>query len=78
MKCRKCGNENVNVQKIAITKNKKKGLFYWLFCIWIIDLLLWLFLTLPMLIIKIFKPKKVKTIIKTEAVCQDCGYSWKV
>ena len=38
-----------------------------------------LFLTLPMIIIAIFKPKKYesKTRITKYYVCRDCGHSWK-
>ena len=32
----------------------------------------------PRLIIKIFKPKNYKRKITSMAVCQDCGYSWRV
>lgn len=77
MKCKKCGSENVQVQRIAVTKKKKKGLGYWLFG-WIIDLLLWLFLTIPRLIWAVIRPRKTKTKIHSEAVCQNCGYSWKL
>jgi predicted nucleic-acid-binding Zn-ribbon protein len=78
LSCKKCGSENINIQRISITKNKKKGIFYWLFFGWLIDLFLWLFLTLPRLIFAIFRPRKVKTKVHSEAVCQNCGYSWKV
>lgn len=78
MICNKCGSEKVNVQKVSITKRKKKGLGYWLLFGWLIDLLLWIFLTLPRLLIAIFVPKKTKTTVHTEAICQECGHSWKV
>lgn len=81
MICQKCGSENVNVQMVSETKLKKKhhGILYWLCFGWLIELLLWFFLTLPMLIIKIFKPKnyKTKTIHKSMFVCQSCGFNWK-
>ena len=77
MKCKKCGSENVNVQAIGVVKNKHHGIFYW--CIgWLVDLMLWIFLTMPRLIVAIFRPKKVKTKIKSYAVCQDCGHKWKI
>ena len=77
MKCKKCGSENVNVQAIEVVKSKHHGFFYW--CIgWFIDLMLWIFLTMPRLIVAIFRPKKVKTKIKSYAVCQDCGHKWKI
>ena len=77
MKCKKCGSENVNVQVVGVVKRKHHGIFYW--CIgWFVDLMLWIFLTMPRLIVAIFKPKKVKTKIKSYAVCQDCGHKWKI
>ena len=78
MNCKKCNSENVIIQRVSITKRKKKGLGYWLLFGWLIDLLLWIFLTLPRLLIALFVPKKTKTEVHTEAVCQSCGYSWKV
>lgn len=81
MKCPKCGSENVNVQMVSETKLKKKhhGAIYWLCFGWLIELLLWFFLTIPMLIIKIFKPKnyKTKTKHKSMCVCQSCGNHWE-
>ena len=81
MICQKCGSGNVTVQMVLETKTKKKrrGIIYWLCFGWLFEMMLWLFLTLPMLIIAIFKPKryKSKTIHKTMCICQACGYSWK-
>lgn len=80
MKCRKCGSENVNVQVVTETKLKTKhhGILYWLLIGWWLKPLLWLFLTIPMLIIAIFRPKKqkLKQKNKSVAVCQSCGYKW--
>lgn len=78
MKCPKCGSENVNVQAISIVQNKKHGCLYWLFIGWWLEAIMWLFLTLPWLIIKIFKPNKINTKVKSYAVCQNCGHKWKV
>ena len=80
MKCPKCGSENVNVQMVSETILKKKhhSVLYWICIGWWLHPLLWLFATLPMLIIKIFKPKnyKTKTKHKSMCVCQSCGQSW--
>ena len=77
MKCKKCGSENVNVQTVSIVKNKHHGVFYW--CIgWLIDLMIWACAFIPRLIVAIFRPKGVKTNVKSYAVCQECGYKWKV
>lgn len=75
--CKRCGSENIQVQKIATQVKKKKGLMYWSVG-WIIDLMLWIFLTLPRLIIAMFKPNKTVTQTDTVAVCQNCGNDWKI
>ena len=78
MVCKKCGSSNVTVQAVSEIKKKRKGVLYWLFIGWWLEMIMWLFLTLPWLIIKIFKPKAYKYKMKTMAVCQSCGYSWRV
>jgi len=82
MKCSKCGSENVTVQVVTETelKQKKHGIIYWLLIGWWLKPILWFFLTLPMLIIAIFRPKKYKTKTHTKkvAVCNSCGKSWNV
>ena len=78
MKCPKCGSENVNVQAVSIVKNKHHGLVYWLCFGCLIDIFLWICLTVPRLIVAIFRPKGVKTKVKSYAVCQNCGHKWKV
>lgn len=78
MKCPKCGSKNVNVQVIPIVKNKHHGVLYWICFGWFIDLMLWIFLTIPRLIVAIFRPKGVKTKVKSYSVCQNCGYKWKI
>lgn len=80
MKCPKCGSENVNVQMVSETKLKKRrSILYWIFIGWWLNPILWLFMTLPMIIIKIFKPNryKTKTIHKSMWVCQSCGNHWE-
>lgn len=82
MKCPKCGSEKVNTQVIqeSSLKTKHHSIIYWLLIGWWAKFLLWFFLTLPMLIIKIFKGKKQKlvTTSRTVAVCQDCGYQFNI
>lgn len=78
MRCKKCGSENVNVQAVTHVSNKGKGCMYWILIGWWLELFMWMFLTLPMLIIQIFKPKKVKSRTHSEAVCQNCGYRRKI
>ena len=78
MACPKCGSRNTNVQAVSIVKTKHHGLFYWLFFGWLIDLLLWIFLTIPRLLVALFGAKRIKTKVKSYAVCQSCGHHWKV
>lgn len=78
MKCPKCGSSNVNVQAVCTVRNKKHGILYWLFIGWWLEIFMWLFLTLPWLIIKIFKPKGVTSKTKGKAVCQNCGKIWNI
>ena len=79
MKCPKCGSENVNVQVVNETNLKKKhNWIYWVFIGWWLEPIMWLCFFLPMLIVKIFKPKKYKTVNRTvsKCVCQNCGNTW--
>lgn len=82
MKCPKCGSENVTVQVVTETelKEKKHGVFWWICVGWWWLPIKWLVFTLPALIVKIFAPKKYKTVNHTKkiAVCHDCGKSWNV
>lgn len=79
MTCPKCGSDKVNVQMVSETKTKRKhSVVYWVFVGWWLNPLLWIFLTIPMIIIKIFRPKnyKTKTIHKSMSICQSCGHNW--
>lgn len=78
MVCSKCGSNNVNVQAVTRVKSKKHGLLYWMLVGWWLEPIMWLIFTLPWLIIKIFKPKKVTSKVQKMAICQECGHSWKV
>lgn len=82
MKCPKCGSENVTVQMVTETnlKREKHGIFWWLCVGWWWLPIKWLFFTLPALLVKLFAPKKYKTVTKTKsvAVCQSCGKHWDV
>lgn len=81
MICPKCSSTNVNVQIVTETKlkQKKHGVLYWLFIGWWLKPILWLSFTIPMIIIKIFKPAKYKMKQKTYSmcICQNCGNNWK-
>lgn len=80
MTCPKCKGQNVNVQMVSETKLKKKhhGILYWCCFGWLLDIFLWIFLTIPRLIVAIFRPKryKMKTKHRSMAVCQSCGNHW--
>lgn len=81
MKCKKCGSENVLVQKVSETNTKKKRSWkYWLFFGWAVDLFSTIFFGIFYLIPRLlFRRKpKVETVTHTEAVCQNCGKSWRV
>lgn len=79
MICPKCKSENVMVQAVNEVKQKPKhGIFYWIFFGWMIDLLLWFFLTIPKLIVAIFRPRKITCKTVSYGVCQDCGHRWKL
>ncbi len=78
MRCPRCGSDHVNVQAVSITRTKSRGCLYWLLFGWLFDLLLWIFLTIPRLIIALFGSKRVVTKVKSKAVCQSCGHMWSV
>ena len=81
MICPKCNSENISVQVVSemSMKNKGHGALYWFFIGWWLQPILWLLFTLPMIFIKIFKPKKYATKTKhtSMAICQNCGNKWK-
>ena len=102
--CPRCHSNYVSVQIVqenqgsvtntktkATYKRKGHGLLYWLFIgwwFWIIDLFLWIFCTIPRLIIEIIRPKKYKKKEQSKSVtnnqiaykkictCQNCGNAW--
>ena len=82
MRCPRCGSTQVAIQAVTETtfKTKRKSLFYWLTIGWLIEPLLWIFLTLPKLVYELFIPKRVKlkTTTRKIAVCQTCGTSWDI
>ena len=108
MVCPNCGGKNVSVQtfseqvgttSISNTTSKYKekghGILWWL-CIgwwwWIVDLLTWIFMFFPRLIMRLFSsPYKKKKYVgnsttvststnqyryRTVCTCQSCGYHW--
>lgn len=81
MNCPKCGSENVIIQAVTSVREKPKhGCIWWLLIGWWWEAFLWLFLTLPRLIVALFGGRRKRIVSKThtEAVCQNCGYRWVV
>lgn len=105
MKCPKCRSTNIDIQVMqentqskTITKTKSKykerghGCLWWLIIgwwWWVIDLMLWVSLFFPRLVIQLFKKRKYKGKSKSVSTtknnytyksfcfCKDCGYSWE-
>ncbi len=79
--CKKCGSTNVNVQLLneQQLKKKNKGLFYWLFFGWFLDLMLWVyFFGIKLIMLFLPKKKQIKNISHSIAVCQNCGNQWEL
>jgi predicted permease len=72
IKCPKCGSENV--QFIANTQSKNRGLGSWIlwiviaFCTFGIGLIFLFFMALT----------NKKTTTKTRAICKNCGNQWDI
>jgi len=71
--CPKCQGTNLRVQAVTETTTKRRGCFGWF--LWILFAVCTLGL---ILIIPLLTNSKVKSKTHTEAVCQDCGYRWRV
>ncbi len=82
MICPKCKSTNVNIQMVSDTFSKRQhhSLGYWILIGWWLEILLWIFLTLPRLLLFIFLPKNKKTVTIQHkmAICQLCGHSWEI
>ena len=102
MFCPNCHSDNVKVESVqenlgstefsrTKTKEKRHGFFWWIFIGWwwkIIDLILWIFLFIPRVLLHIGRRKKYvsKTttqsvnhiVYKTICTCQNCGRAWEV
>jgi predicted nucleic-acid-binding Zn-ribbon protein len=73
MQCPKCGSMNVITQVVTDVGTKHRGCLGWLLWILLAVCTLGLILIIPLL-----TNSKVKTKTHTEAVCQNCGHTWKV
>ena len=85
MVCPKCNSQNVNVQITNNVKIKRKhrSLLSWILFWWWAEIILWICLTVPRLIVAFFRlifggKKIVINETKKYAVCQDCGNSWGI
>lgn len=80
MLCPKCGQNAASVVAVTETKYKrKKGCIYWMFIGWWWEVIAWIYLFGIKLLKLIFgNHYKAKSVTHTEAVCQNCGYRWKV
>lgn len=82
MTCPSCGSENVRVQVVTIhqLRNRHHSVLYWILVGWWLQPLLWIFFSIPMLMIRLFAPrdKKLVAVHSSMAVCQQCGQVWKV
>lgn len=80
--CPKCQSNIIQVQAVSNTYSIKKGhgCAYWIFIGWWLELILWIFFTIPRILIALFMPKRQKIVSEahTIAVCQSCGYSWNI
>ena len=82
MKCRRCGSTNIEMTVINEMQVRKAhhGCAWWCFVGWWWLAVKWIFFTVPALIAKLFFPDKmyISNKINTYAVCQNCGYKWKI
>lgn len=59
MTCPKCGSENVSVQAVTTVREKPKhGIVWWILIGWWLEPLLWIFLTIPRLLVALFGRNK--------------------
>ena len=74
MRCIKCGSENVNVQ--LVNESKRRGCLSSIISFTIKLILIFVSFILWIISLLIPKVKRIKT--NKYAVCQNCGYSWKI
>ncbi len=73
LRCKKCGGTNVVVQIVEKVQTKRRGCIAWMLWILLAICTLGLILIIPLITNSKTRSKTVKM-----AVCQDCGYSWKI
>ena len=81
MVCPKCHSGNVNTTVVSDVKMKNKhGAGFWIFVGWWWELIKFVVFGWIYLLIRLIVGKKKKIVTKqvTMAVCQNCGYSWRI
>lgn len=77
--CPKCHSKNVIIQEKTqiITKKVHRSIIMWILFWWWFELIMWIFFTIPRLLIALFVPSRQTVTSKNykEYVCQKCGYS---
>ena len=78
--CPMCGSNNVSIQMISESRMAKKGrgLLYWLFIGWWLEIWLWTCFFFIRFLIWIFGSKRQKIVNDRSVVkvCQNCGKTW--
>lgn len=76
--CPRCHSYNTEYKLVTdyFTKRKHRSIIAWILFWWWVEILLWLFLFIPRLLIALFAPKRRQTVAFTRSVffCKDCGY----
>ena len=73
MVCPRCSSSNVRIQVVTDVKTKHRGCFGWFFWILLAIVTIGLIIIIPLI-----TNTKTKTTQRTEAVCQNCGFTWVV
>ena len=73
MICPRCNSNNVKVEIVTDVKTKRRGCIGWFFWILLAIITIGLIIIIPLI-----TNSKTKTKHWTEAVCQNCGYTWRV
>lgn len=82
MICPNCLGTNTHVQVVTEHKMKRKhrNIIMWILFWWWVELLAWVFLFVPRLLIMVFGGKKQKIVSSSHSVgvCNSCGHTWKI
>ncbi len=78
MICPRCHSENVQIQAVTDVHTAHHGVLWWLLLGWWWVPIKWIFFFLPALLLKLFGKSRVKSTVRSMAVCQNCGNRWTV